>query len=128
MPALSRRVLTRALIVALVAALGWWVVTLNRVTVQTSLRDADAPFVVELPNPEPLVVTVSPARRVEGTEVLIDGRSVPHPLGEQPGQIIIALDRLQPGRHSIKIRVPRPTWVSESVEIEVEVLADMTRG
>ena len=123
----GRRAATRALIVGLVAALSWWVVSLNRISVQTSLPDGSRSFVVELPDPEPLVVTISPARRVEGTEVLIDGRRVAHPPGAEPGQIIITLDRLEPGQHTIEIRVPRPTWTPESVEVGVEILPDSTR-
>ncbi len=120
----SRRVATRALIVVLVAVMTWWVVTLNRVDVQTTLTSGSQSFVVELPDPEPLIATISPARRVEGTEVLIDGRMVAHPPGQDPGQIVISLEDLAPGKHSIEIRVPRPTWTPNSVEIEIEVLPD----
>lgn len=124
---LGRRATTYALIVGLAASLGWWVVSLNRISVQTSLPDGSRSVVVELPDPEPLVVTISPARRVEGTEVLIDGQRVAHPPGAEPGQIIITLDRLEPGQHTIEIRVSRPTWISESVEVGVEILPSSTR-
>ena len=126
-PKAGRGLLSGVAIIAAVAALGWWVVSVNSVSVQTSLPESTQPFVVELPDPEPLIVTISPSRRADGTEVLVDGQSVAHPPGESAGQLVIALDWLEPGLHQIEIRVPRPTWVTESIEIEVEVVSGTAR-
>ncbi len=123
----GRRLLTRSAIIAGVVAVGWWVVSLNRISVQISSPGNGESLVVELPDPEPLIVTISPSRRLDGTEVLIDGRRVAHPAGDEPGQLVVALDQLEPGIHQIEIRVLRPTWLTESVEIEVKVVASTTR-
>lgn len=112
-----------ALVVAIAVAVaaGWRLVSVNRVDVTFSHPSGVAPVLVELAEPEPLLVTVAPSRRTDGTEVFVDGLPVAHPPGPQDGQLLVGLDGLEPGVHEIKVRVPRPTWVAATVTIEVEI-------
>lgn len=101
-----------------------WIVRANQVTTEIDHpgRTADGAISIDPGDTAPLVITVTPARRAEGTAVEINGVAVAHPPGDKPGQLLVDLSKLTPGINNVLIRVPRPTWVEAVTSVSIDVV------
>lgn len=107
--------------VVAVAAFGWWYFTANQVDVFVSHSSGIDPVLVDSLDPEPLLVTISPPGRIDGTQVFEDGVPVARPSGSGEGELLVSLERLDAGHHEVEIRVARPLWAPKTLTIHVDV-------
>lgn len=107
---------------AIVLIMGYWVVSANQLDVTVTHDGVSGPrLVVDEDDPEPIVIALDPPRRSDGAQVRVDGTQVPHPPGTQPGELLWFVGDLQPGVHTLEVRVSRPTWFVATYTVEIEV-------